>query len=53
MRYLKLDINHDYGVEKHNHPVDRSNIYDDKRHCDDDADDDVLGSLIVFLDHKL
>ena len=33
-----------YGVGKHNHPGNRSDVYDDNRHCDDDADDDVLGS---------
>ena len=33
-----------YGVGKHNHPGDRSNVYDDNRNCDDDADVCVLGS---------
>ena len=33
-----------YGVGKHNHPADRSDVYDDNRHSDDDADDEVLGS---------
>ena len=32
-----------YGVGKHNHPGDRSNVYDDNTHCNDDFDDDVLG----------
>ena len=31
---------------KHNHPRDRSNVYDDNRHCDDEVDDDVLGSCL-------
>ena len=35
-----------YGVGKHNHPGDRSKVYDDNRHCDDDVDDDVLGSCL-------
>ena len=29
-----------------NHPGDRSNVYDDNRHCDDDVDDEVLGSCL-------
>ena len=33
-----------YGVGKHNHPGDRSDVYDDNRHSDDDADDEVLGT---------
>ena len=33
-----------YGVGKHNHPGHRSDVYDDNRHCDDDVDDDLLGS---------
>ena len=33
-----------YGVGKHNHPGDRSDVYDDNRHSDDDANDEVLGS---------
>ena len=37
-------INRDYGVGKHNHPGHRSDVYDDNRHCDDNVDDDVLGS---------
>ena len=36
-----------FGVGKHNHPVDRSNVYDDNRHGVDDVDDDVLGSYLV------
>ena len=32
-----------YCVGKHNYPCDRSNVHDDNRHSDDDADDDVLG----------
>ena len=31
-----------YAVGKHNHPGDRSNVYVDMRHCDDD----VLGSCL-------
>ena len=33
-----------YGVGKHNHPGNRSDVYNDNRHSDDDADDEVLGS---------
>ena len=33
-----------YCVEKPNHAGDRSNVYDDNRHCDDNGGDDVLGS---------
>ena len=33
-----------YGVGKHNHQGHRSDVYDDNTHCDDDVDDDVLGS---------
>ena len=35
-----------YGVGKHNHPGDRSNVNDDNRHCDDEVDDDVLDSCL-------
>ena len=41
-----LDTIRVYGVGKHNHPRDRSNVYDDNRHCDDEVDDDVLGSCL-------
>ena len=33
-----------YGVGKHNHPGDRSDVCDDSRYSDDDADDEVLGT---------
>ena len=33
-----------YGVGKHNHPGDRSNVYDANKHFDNNADYYVLGS---------
>ena len=44
--FKNLDTIRVYGVEKHNHPRDRSNVYDDNRHCDDEVDDDVLDSCL-------
>ena len=42
-RFKNSDAIRDYGVGKHNHPGDRSDVYGDNRHSDDDADE-VLGS---------
>ena len=33
-----------YNVGKDNHPGDRSDVYNDNRHSDDNADDEVLGA---------
>ena len=42
--FKNSDTNRVYDVGKHNDPGDRSDVYDDNRHCDDDFDDDLLGS---------
>ena len=44
--FKNLDTIRVYGVGKHNLPGDRSNVYEDNRHCEDDGDDDVLGSCL-------